>query len=178
MKIGNLKLKIVKRGFTLIEILIAIGIIVILTSLTIYGLTSARSRRSVKTTAEKLKTFLVEARGSATTPSATSFGLACMRVKYDKTNSLINVFEVKNNCDQSGLEAIKATSTFNIPKGISLTIPPPNQNGFSFSATEPTIGQIVEEKNIVITLSDAQNDKYQLTYQLTIDQITGLIEIK
>lgn len=115
-----------KHGFTLIELMVVIGIVVLLTVGSVYGISNSRSGRQVKTTAEKLKSFLMEARSMAMNPSDTSFGVICIRTKiypFNSANSkknLVEVIEVKNFCNGSNDQEGNILATLTMSKGANI----------------------------------------------------------
>ena len=148
---------LMKKAFTLIELLVVIGIIVLLTAMSVYLLTASRNKRQVKSTAEQIKSFLMEARSSA------------MNTADSDTN--VTYYEVQLNSGQ--LELLKSGSTTPVQKmslgGNTLT-------GFQtirYSADGSTRGQITgNEVSFTIKREGDPDSK-----TIKIDRLTGLVTI-
>ncbi|MFA6492962.1 MAG: prepilin-type N-terminal cleavage/methylation domain-containing protein [Patescibacteria group bacterium] len=176
-----------KKGFTLIELMVVIVIVVIITVTSIVGISASRSRRQVKTTAENLESFLTEARAEATSPDDTSFGVAKLRLEI--STSGVRLYKV--NASNSNLGEMSSPK-FSIPGGISVTA-----NGsmthlttgcfsanpcdyFSFntsSSSTLSIGQITNTNPAAAASIGIRVSNGNDSYQVTDDVLTGLITI-
>lgn len=192
-----------KKSFTLIELMVVIGLVVLLTAASVAGISASRNRRQVKTTAEKVKSFLMEARSRAMNPDDTSFGVTGIGVRvYPSTSS--DVSKIKTFKIVSGIPNSEV-SEFKFSKGIDVG-PGDNSSGvssinnkgnmkcdpincinpvfyfFTFEANSAaTLGQIKDSGTdsdgnktpIFITVTDGSQ-----TYTLKMNNITGIITIK
>ncbi|MCL5407702.1 MAG: prepilin-type N-terminal cleavage/methylation domain-containing protein [Patescibacteria group bacterium] len=148
-----------KKGFTLIELMVVIGIVILITIGSIAGIAASRNRRQVKTTAEKLKYVIAEAISEARSPNDSVFGLEKIEVYIYPYNSIttamqnqIKVYNCFNSACTSKVEDTKLS--FKASKGtyIDATNQPSggnmNKNGtdyyFRISAKGSSIGQIVD----------------------------------
>jgi len=177
-----------KKSFTLLELLIVVAILLLLVVGAVVGLSVTRSKRQVKTTAEKLKTLMVEAHAAALAPSDAVFGLKKIQVQIypaDKGNK-VSVVEVTSSS--------KEIQKLAIPSGIQVgpSAPPTNGNMscspdcgnpsyyyFSFVANNPnTLGQITDvgsqSENVKIKVANASGTD---VYTLNVDRLTGNVTI-
>lgn len=174
MKIVNCKLKIL-NGFTLIEIMLVIAIVIILVAGSIAGMTASRDRRNVKTTADRLKYFLEEARAKAVTPDDTSFGVVKIMIKVFPESYAANPNQIRAYTETaSNVET--EIAKFEAPKGITVSVPQSPTDGnmstnggyyFGFDAMTE-IGQLTNRAPtagsndpVYIEVSDS-SDKYDL----------------
>lgn len=77
-----------KRGFTLIELMVVIGIVVLLTVGSIVGLVSTSTRRQAKSTAEKLQYVIKQAVSEAKNPNDSTYGLYKIEIDIYPDNSV------------------------------------------------------------------------------------------
>lgn len=125
-----------KRGFTLIELMVVIGVIVILTVGSITGLVLTSKRQQVKATAQRLQYIIASAFSQAQNPSDDVFGLTGIEVDiypYDSNDTNMqnkvrvyyctsidyDVDSVNGNkqCPNNQKTEIKSLS-FDAPKGV------------------------------------------------------------
>lgn len=184
--------------------MVVIGIVVVLTVGSIAGISASRSQRQVKTTAEKLKSFLMEARSMAMNPSDTSFGVAYIKVKiypytYTLDSSKTNKIELQG-LDKNGAETGGVIKSFGLPSGISIDAEKSSPNGnlnsidtgsklyyyFTFDAnSSSTIGQMgdILPTKFDIFLKIGPPDKIGASsisdevYKVDMNASTGLITI-
>jgi prepilin-type N-terminal cleavage/methylation domain-containing protein len=99
-----------KNGFTLVEILVALTILVILMSIGAYALINTRTAKQLDTTTDSIAAKLEEARTNALSgKSGTNFGLAFSSTTYTYWSGA------------SYTAGTASTITYTIPTGFSLT---------------------------------------------------------
>lgn len=179
--------RVKSRGFTLIEIAVLILILVMLIVGGVSSLSSSKKRRDVKTTAEKLKTLVLEARSQALTPADTAFGLQKIQVRIYQDMAQIpqvEVFEIKGA--GAGTPTIISGLNLQVPTGTSIA-PPTGTGNMSASGTDyyyfsfvanasNSLGQLTDTNpsgatNVIINV--ASNE----TYQLTVNKTSGGVEM-
>ena len=176
-----------KRSFTLIEILVVIVILALLIVGGVSALGVKRKEKDVKTTAEKLRTYIMEARSMAMTPKDTSFGLHKIQVRIYFSGSKVELWEVKTDGSSSIINL-----NFEIPRNTTIAPPDPGASDgnmkrdnpgqyyyFSFIANDTNLlGQVpdsdIVNKNNPIKINVVQTNK---TYQLVLNAITGNGEV-
>ncbi|KKQ18129.1 MAG: hypothetical protein US31_C0009G0028 [Berkelbacteria bacterium GW2011_GWA1_36_9] len=179
-----------KRGFTLIELMVVIAIAVILTIGSIAGISASRSRKQVKTTAEKLKYVIEEAISEARAPSDSSFGVQKIEVdvypNYSSDQSLKNQVKVYNVVGNTKTEIARLSFI-----SVNLSQPSncdhiPNVNFlkyyyFKISATGNNIGQITDmNPSISTSVSinvNSGNPSGSDVYIVNINALTGLVRV-
>jgi len=170
-----------KKSFTLIELLIVIGIMAIFTALTLSIMVSIRQQRQVKVVAEQVKSRIMEAHSFAVNPP-TEY--------YDKTTIPDNQFkgvEVKIDNGSSPSLTVYALNGINQENALTATDPFPSNISFSggnshspvkiyFSVSGSDIGQASSDNqyDLTFTITGTNNR----SYKLTINQFTGSVEIK
>ena len=137
-----------KKGFTLIELMVVIFIVVILTAGSIAGISASRSRKQVKTTAEKLKYVIEEAIAEARTPSDSSFGVQKIEVdvypNYSSDQSLKNQVKVYNVVGNTKTEIARLSFKLQKQNGVYLSFPdasPGNSTQGSMSCVSVNLSQ-------------------------------------
>lgn len=176
-----------KKSFTLLELLIVITILLMLVVGAVVGLSVARGKRQVKTTAEKLKTLIVEAHSAALTPSDTTFGLIKIQVQIYPGNkvSIVEVTsgskEIQKMAISSGIQIGPSAPPTNGNMSCSPDCgnPNPSYYYFSFVANNPSaLGQVTDvgsqSENIKIKVSNTSETD---VYVLNVDRLTGNVTI-
>lgn len=125
-----------KKGFTLIELMVVIGVIVILTVGSITGLVYSSKEKNVRGTADKLRSVISAAVSLAQAPNEGDFGTYKIQVRvYTSDSSLVNdqnkvkVFKCTTNLPDSCVSEITGLS-FEAPDGVFIDAGrPPEQGG-------------------------------------------------
>jgi len=174
-----------KKSFTLLELLVVIGILLLLVVGAVVGLSVARSKRQVKTTAEKLKTLIVEAHAAALMPSDAVFGLQKVQVQIypgDKV-SVVEIAssqkEIQKLAIPSGMQIGPSAPPTNGNMSCSPNCGNPSYYYFSFVANDPnTLGQMddIINKNDNVKIKVANTSETDV-YTLDIDRMTGSVTI-
>ncbi|HLB95417.1 MAG TPA: hypothetical protein VJK26_00740 [Patescibacteria group bacterium] len=77
-----------KKSFTLIELMVVIGIVVLLTAGSVAGISASRTRKQARDSAERIKSFLTDARSRAMAPRDSDFNMKYIQVRiypFDST---------------------------------------------------------------------------------------------
>lgn len=153
-----------KRGFTLIELMVVITLVVLLTIGSIYFLSVANERRQTKTTVEKVKSIIEQAVSMARIPSDTEFGLEKIQIRIiiGEPNE-VKVYRIYKNNNPTPTEETKLY--YKVPDGVYLIddklpnnnmtkLPDPNNPAnsyyyFSVDAKGSQIGQLTDTPNSV-----------------------------
>lgn len=170
-----------RRGFTLIELVVAIVIVGLLIVGGVSALGVKRKEKDVKATAEKLRTYIMEARSMAMTPEDTDFGLQKIQVRVYGTGRKVSLYKIKELSDEQIFQ------NFEIPNNITI-LPSgsgapdgnmrntPSYHYFSFVAADVlSIGKITDCNNcsafpIRVTVSSTGESS-----ELIIDTQTGSV---
>lgn len=193
-----------KRSFTLIELMVVIGLVVLLTVGTIAGISASRSKKQVKATADRLRSVISDAVSYAQHPSDTDFGLQKIQIRIYPWNSsdlsgLENVVKVYN-ISTTGVEVEK--NSFKAPGGVYLNSDNPPDSGnmrcpplgscgvnptyyyFSVWASSNQVGQITDitsgsaEDKVYLTVSDTQDRSGQENYKVKVFINSGLVTVE
>ena len=182
-----------KKGLTLIELAVVIGIVLLLVFGVLTGLSMSRQRREVKTTAEKLKSMILEARSRAMNPSDDAYGLKGYQIRITKDppangNYTVSIYEKFDPAPMSGnkvQEFIFPKSVSIVPVGANIDIHSVGGGSeesfyhFNFNAENASELGYAEFKNNVnensFNVSDTSDEE---TFQLTILKVTGNVEIE
>lgn len=173
-----------KKSFTLIELLIVIGIMAIFTALTLSIMVSIRNQRQVKIVAEQVKSRIMEAHSLSVTPSeAVPVGATAIRLQLKSTVSprTLDILYITSTGSAVSLTSIppldKLPSTIFFTSTAASTIKIDPQINFSASGTN--IGQITTATPFVsggnvtfyIQSTNGKNNK------MTVNQLTGSVTI-
>lgn len=184
--------KFSKPAFTLIEGLLVAGIILLVTILSVTGLSYSRKQKQVKTTAESLRNLLIEARSLALASKEDVYNLDKIQVRLYRSDpsKKIEIYQILIDGT-----ATKIEKQIELPS--SVTIEPPADGGnlsstpeyyyFSFLARNlpapnppddidlNQIGQVADSLNpdqpITINVSDGSN-----IWQVLVELYTGSVE--
>ena len=175
-----------KKGLTLIELAVVIGIVLLLVFDVLTGLSMSRQRREVKTTAEKLKSMILEARSRAMNPSDDAYGLKEVDIRINKgTPYDVSIIEVYlDNSEDTIQEFLPPNSVRITPAIVGSNIdlhPGGSHYYFSFEARNDKnqLGQIDHliggSTSAAIEISDTSDEE---KYILTVYGITGNVDIE
>lgn len=107
-----------KKSFTLIELLVVIGITLLLVFGVVTGLSAGRESREVKTTAERVRTMILEARSRAMNPEDTALGLQYVKLVFDTANQPNKVSIVEHYASPAIPD--KIVQEYLLPKSIKI----------------------------------------------------------
>lgn len=172
-----------RSSFTLIELLIVIGIMLIFTALSLSIIVSLRQQRQVKSVAEQVKTRIMEAHSYAVSPRKdAATGLTSIQFQIINT-TIPDTLQIKEIKPTGSISVLNPPDT--LPKNIifdpsSFTI------GFRVSPTTENIGEIVPSTDpgspTSLPIIDDQVSfiikSSSKSYTMTVNQLTGSVEIK
>ncbi|MEK7143093.1 MAG: hypothetical protein AAB785_02695 [Patescibacteria group bacterium] len=184
------KINIFKPAFSLIEAVLVVAIILVLTLLSIAGLSYSSRLKQVKNTAENLRNVIIEARSLALASSENVYDLDKIQIRIfpgqsDPTKT-IEIYQIKIDGTAERIE-----KTIEIPSNI--TIEPAavsnlkfdsvgNYYYFSFlgrnlpSSSPNQIGQVTDYSDPSLPITINVNFR-TTTWQAEVDLYTGNVEI-
>lgn len=185
-----------KKSFTLIELLVVIGITLLLVFGVVTGLSAGRESREVKTTAERVRAMILEARSRAMNPEEETMGLQRVEIRVGRADNSnpncsikpyeVKIVEVYNNSEKDIQDYVP-------PKNVKVEFEDPGsvikqQNGcyyyFLFDDTNTlTLGYIfltvtqdvIIDKVVNMNISDVSDTT---KYQLKIHSPVGNVDIE
>lgn len=170
-----------RRAFTLLELLVVIGIIVLFTTLSLTTIFSLRKQRQVKVVADQIKTRIIEAHSYAVTPidrdrTASSHPLQMIQVEISGTPAVLEIKEINTGGEDILPSLLKET----LPSGVTFN---PTTVNFRFNAANNGIGQIGSWGTLLRNADGEGNGYFTIagngkTYTMTVNQLTGNVEIK
>mgnify|MGYP001596968490 CR=1 FL=1 len=184
------KINIFKPAFSLIEAVLVVAIILVLTLLSIAGLSYSSRLKQVKNTAENLRNVIIEARSLALASSENVYDLDKIQIRIfpgqsDPTKT-IEIYQIKIDGTAERIE-----KTIDVPSNITIEAPAdgnlsynPTENYYYFSflgrnlstGNLNQIGQVTDYSNQSLPIKI--NVTYRTTtWQAEVDLYTGNVEI-
>lgn len=181
-----------KSAFTLIEGILVAGIILLVTILSVTGLSYSRKQKQVKTSAESLRNLLIEARSLALASKEDVYNLDKIQIRIyaSDPSKKIEIYQILIDGTAAKIEKqieLPSSITFEAADGNLKYNPTDNYYYFSFLARNlpapappadidlNQIGQVTDSLNsvqpITINVSDGSN-----TWQVLVELYTGSVE--
>lgn len=151
-----------RGGFTLIEMLAVIAIVIILSGMSVTVFQQQRSSKSVATVANELAIRLMEAHADAMSPAANITSLVTVKVT-------LNTAKVLSVHYEPGSGSLADIPDYTFPSNVNVT----PVRSFDFIANDAIhMGQILTGSNIVFTVSGSG-----VNYTVTVDSMTGNVNV-
>ncbi len=93
------------KGFTIVELLVVISIIVLMTAISVAAMVSTKNRRNIDAVAEKVKNRIIQARTDSLAPQNVEIGYVAVYLKRaDGSNpATLDVYEEESQNQRSFL---------------------------------------------------------------------------
>jgi prepilin-type N-terminal cleavage/methylation domain-containing protein len=171
-----------KKGFTLVELLVSISIMAIICGISIAAFVSVRNNKSVETVANEVGDTLNQAHLTAMSPPDTVSDLKYIEVYYDKASP--TELKMQDVLEGGSTSNDKVIYTFNsnvnvTPDNFRNDSTIPTESKIDFIANDGiTMGQIKDYSDLnpspSLTISKSGNPE---SYTVTIDWMSGNVEV-
>lgn len=123
------------KGYTLVELLVAIGIIGLLSGLAYTGLSGANRSETTRNAALEVKASIRNAQEQALTSKLDSAGVPADHYGIQVTSSTYQIIRIEKCANLSQATII---STLNMPSGVTVTTSPANLKAVTFKKNKAT----------------------------------------
>lgn len=123
------------KGYTLVELLVAVGIIGLLSGLAYTGLSGANRSETTRNAALEVKASIRNAQEQALTSKLNSAGVPADHYGIQVTGSTYQIIRIEKCANLSQATVI---STLNMPSGVSITTSPANLKAVTFKKNKAT----------------------------------------
>lgn len=151
-------------GFTLIELVVVIGIIAMLTAVSIVAIVGARSQRRADVAAEEVKNYIYVARADALAPAENAGGVSNIVLNINKGSNILTINEKGQSLDQEIVNN-RFPSNIGFAKDYKLSF---------YTSELNKIGQLTDDSDLSITLTDTGGK----TITLNINRLTGAVKVQ